>query len=103
MLYSVNNSELAQLSADQSSKIWHERLDHLNNGYISQMMKKEIVNGVNRNIRETGNDCEGCSRAKMHRNPCPKVSQSRDKKPYGMAHSNDCSPMQIEPKLGIGT
>ena len=49
-LYTVNTSEYAQISAANTAlslEIWHRRLGHLNHTYVSKLMKKEMVDGMN--------------------------------------------------------
>ena len=49
-LYTVNAIECAQASTIDSAPslaVWHHRLGHLNNNYINQLTKKEMVDGMN--------------------------------------------------------
>lgn len=54
---------------------------------------------MNRDIKESGNDSEGCTHGKTHRNPFPKVSQPRSTKPHEIIHSDICSPMKNPIKM----
>jgi hypothetical protein len=101
MLYTVNTVAFAQSSTEQTPEVWHQRLGHLNNNYVHQLAKKEMVTGMNyptdNNLEK---ECEGCTVGKMHRNPFPKQSQHRATKPYDVIHSDVCGPMQVESKGG---
>ena len=46
MLNTVKDPEYSQSSIDTSSQICHQRLGHLNHDYIKQMMKKNMVKGM---------------------------------------------------------
>jgi hypothetical protein len=100
-LYTVNTVAFAQSSTEQTPEVWHQRLGHLNNNYVHQLAKKEMVTGMNyptdNNLEK---ECEGCTVGKMHRNPFPKQSQHRATKPYEVIHSDVCGPMQVESKGG---
>ena len=101
MLYTVNTVDFAQSSTEQTPEVWHQRLGHLNNNYVHQLAKKEMVTGMNyptnNNLEK---ECEGCTVGKMHRNPFPKQSQHRATKLYEVIHSDVCGPMQVESKGG---
>ena len=70
-LYSVNTAEYAQVSTADSKaspEIWHRRLGHLNYTYMNQLMKKEMVDGLNYDSgTQTQKDCEACVLGKMHK------------------------------------
>ena len=49
-LYTVNTIEYAQVSKTDSARsleVWHCRLGHLNYTYVNQLVKKEMVDGLN--------------------------------------------------------
>ena len=49
-LHSVNTIEYAQVSTADSTAspaVWHRRLGHLNYTYMNQLIKKEMVDGMN--------------------------------------------------------
>ena len=70
-LYSVNTAEYAQVStadSEASPEIWHRRLGHLTYTYMNQLMKKEMVDGLNYDSgTQTQKDCEACVLGKMHK------------------------------------
>ena len=52
-LYVVNSAEYAQVSTANSAPspaVWHLRLGHLNYTYMNQLMKKEMVDGLNYDV-----------------------------------------------------
>ena len=103
-LYSVNTKEYAQVSiADSTASpaVWHFRLGHLNYTYMNQLMKKEMVNGMNyASGTQTQKICEACVLGKMQKKPFPKQSQHRTTRPYEIVHSDVCGPIQVESKGG---
>ena len=103
-LYSVNTIEYAQVSTADSAPslaVWHRRLGHLNYTYMNQLMKKEMVDGMNcASGTPTQKECEACVFGKMQKKPFPKQSQHRATKPYEIVHSDVCGPMQVESKGG---
>ena len=103
-LYTVNTVEYAQvLTTDNgpSLEVWHNRLGHLNYNYMNQLMKKEMVDGMNcDSVTESQKECEGCVLGKMQKKPFPKQSQHRATRPYEIVHSDVCGPMQVESKGG---
>ena len=103
-LYSVNTKEYAQVSiADSTASpaVWHCRLGHLNYTYMNQLMKKEMVDGMNyASGTQTQKECEACVLGKMQKKPFPKQSQHRAARPYEIVHSDVCGPMQVESKGG---
>ena len=103
-LYSDNTIEYAQVSTANrtaSPEVWHRRLGHLNYTYMNQLMKKEMVDGMNYDSgTQTQKDCEACVLGKMQKKYFPKQSQGRATKPYEIVHSDVCGPMQVESKGG---
>ena len=103
-LYTVNTVEYAQVSTTDSGpslEVWHNRLGHLNYNYMNQLIKKEMVDGMNcDSVTESQKECEGCVLGKMQKKPFPKQSQHRATKPYEIVHSDVCGPMQVESKGG---
>ena len=71
----MNAVELAQSATDQTAEVWHQRLGHLNNNSVGQLVKKEMITGMNcTTSQQAENKCEGCVLGKSHRNPFPKQS-----------------------------
>ena len=43
------------------NEVWHRRLGHINYTYMNQLAKKEMVDGINRDIQtQTQKECEAC-------------------------------------------
>lgn len=57
--------------ADSVSKLWHERLGHVNYKYLQQMSTQALVLGLPQ-ISCTYGVCHGCVLGKHHRDPFPK-------------------------------
>ena len=103
-LYTVNTIEYAQVSKTDSArslKVWHCRLGHLNFTYVNQLVKKEMVDGLNCDVEtQPQKECEACILGKRQKKPFPKQSQHRATRPYEIVHSDVCGPMQVESKGG---
>ena len=84
----------------QTSQLWHLRFGHLNMKYIEQLVKKNLVDGMNCdkfiNSESNSNDCNGCLLGKMVRTSCPKVSDTRASDILELIHSDVCGPMQTD-------
>lgn len=73
-LYSVNSNEYAQVSTSDSMaspEVWHRRLGHLNYTYMNQLMKKEMVDGMNYDSGTQTKNCKACVLGKMQKKPFP--------------------------------
>ena len=103
-LYIVNSAEYTQVSTAKSAPspaVWHLRLGHFNYTYMNQLMKQEIVDGLNYDVdTQSQKECEACVLGKMQKKPFPKQSQHRATRPYEIVHSDVCGPMQVESKGG---
>ena len=103
-LYEVNIAEHANVAHNNKScRMWHCRLGHLNYDYINELVKKEMVKGMDcdsNNQRDRG--CEACILGKMKKKPFPtqKEQERRANKPFEIVHSDVCGPMQVNSKGG---
>ena len=96
MLYAVNPVEFAHPTTEPLD-MWHQRFGHLNNGYVNQLMKNDMVTGMMYDeSKQVEKDCKGCSMGKMHKNPFPKASLHRASRPYEIIHTDICGQMQVE-------
>ncbi|CAB4020330.1 Retrovirus-related Pol poly from transposon TNT 1-94 [Paramuricea clavata] len=96
MLYTVNPVEFSHPTTEPLD-MWHQRFGHLNNGYVNQLMKNDMVTGMMYDeSKQVEKDCKGCSMGKMHKNPFPKASLHRASRPYEIIHTDICGPMQVE-------
>ena len=70
-LYTVNTIEYPQVSTANSTPsltVWHCRLGHLNHIYVNQLMKKEMVVGMNYDAdTQPQKECEACVPGKMQK------------------------------------
>ena len=73
--------------ADTVSKLWHERLGHVNYRYLQQMSTQGLVIGLPQ-ISCTDGVCQGCALGKHHRDPFPSGRASRAKAPLELIHSD---------------
>ncbi len=103
-LYTVNLKESAQVASISHAlplSVWHRRLGHLNNSYVEQLSKKDMVDGM---VHEASvypeKDCEACILGKMQRKSLPKQSEHRATRPYEVIHTDVCGPMQVKSKGG---
>ncbi|CAB4032081.1 Retrovirus-related Pol poly from transposon TNT 1-94, partial [Paramuricea clavata] len=90
MLYTVNPVEFAHPTTEPLD-MWHQRFGHLNNGYVNQLMKNDMVTGMMYDeSKQVEKDCKGCSMGKMHnKNPFPKASLHRASRPYEIIHTDN--------------
>ena len=79
-----------------SLKQWHCRYGHLNFGYINKLAEGNLVTGMKFMKGEIDQECEACTKAKMHRIPVPKQSSNKTTQPLELIHSDVCGPMNID-------
>ncbi|CAB3988289.1 Retrovirus-related Pol poly from transposon TNT 1-94 [Paramuricea clavata] len=75
---------------------WHCRYGHLNFGYINKLAQGNLVTGMKYTKGETSQECEACTRAKMHQIPVPKQSSNRTTQLLELIHSDVCGPMNTD-------
>ena len=75
---------------------WHCIYGHLNFGYINKLAEGNLVTGMKYVNSDIDQECEACTRAKMHRIPVPKQSSSKTTQPLELIHSDVCGPMNID-------
>ena len=78
--------------ADEQSKLWHERLGHLNYGKMQLLTK--MVHGLP-HISSTYVVCEGCVLGKHHREMFEKGKAWCAKEPLQLIHSDICGPLEV--------
>jgi len=90
--------ERASLAANQNTCIdlWHQRLGHLNEQQLKQLVLKEMATGVK--IPKTVNTsfCEGCVEGKIQRKPYKSVGEIRSKRKLQLVYSDVCGPMRTK-------
>ena len=81
---------------ENSTDLWHQRLGHLSESLIKEMVSNEPVTGVKIPKRAELSFCEGCVEGKMHRKPFKPVGEIRSKRKLQCVHSDVCGPMPTE-------
>ena len=79
--------------ADNSTDLWHQRLGHINEQLLQEMVSKELVEGVTVSKSAKCSFCEGCVEGKMHRKPFKPVGEIISKRRLQCVHSDLCGPM----------
>ncbi len=84
----------------QSTKIWHQRLAHIQPSSIIEMAQSNAIRGldVDHSIKDEPT-CTGCVLGKGSRQPIPKKSHSRATKLLELVHSDVNGPLEV-PSLG---
>jgi hypothetical protein len=77
--------------ADESSRIWNERFIHLNFGYMKQIRKKGMVDGLS-DIDFSKGICEGCVLGKHPQEKFDKGKTHKASFPLDMIHSDLMGP-----------
>jgi hypothetical protein len=85
------DSALLLTHVDDSSMIWHERFGHLNFGYMQQIRKKKLVDGLP-NIHFSKGVCEGCVLEKHLEEKFDKGKSQQASTPLDMIHSDLMGP-----------
>ena len=88
-------------SHDDSLKVWHERLGHVNHRCIIDMARLNVVHGLTvRKSEASMSICHGCALGKHHRQPFPTNGRNRATRLGGLIHSDVCGPMQNKSQGG---
>jgi hypothetical protein len=85
------NSALLLTHADESSRIWHERFEHLNFRYMQQLSKKKLVDGLP-DIHFSKGVCEGCVLEKHPQEKFDKGKSQRASAPLDLIQSDLMGP-----------
>jgi hypothetical protein len=85
------DSALLLTHADESSRIWHERFEHLNFRYMQHLSKKILVNGL-LDIHFSKGVCEGCVLGKHPQEKFDKGKTHRASSPLDVIHSDLMGP-----------
>ena len=89
---SVPPKEQANATCEQTADLWHQRLGHINEKYLTRMTKNEVVTGMK--ISKTKlTFCEGCVEGKTHRQPFKSVGENSSRRKLQLIHSDVCGPM----------
>ena len=87
------------LKGANMSKIWHERLSHINMSYIKNTIGKHAAIGINENDLKDDFDCDICHIGKEARKPFPRRAATRSTLPGEMIHADIAGKMPM-PSLG---
>ena len=82
--------------------VWHQRLGHINEQTLTQMLKRGTVTGIiGLNPDDTVSFCKGCTLGKMVTKPFEPVGEARVTRRLQAVHSDVCGP--ITPKSTGGS
>jgi hypothetical protein len=85
------DSSLLFTHANESSRVWHERFDHLNFRYMQQLSKQGMVKGFP-NIQFSEGVCEGCILGKHLEEKFEKGKARRASSSLDLVHSDLMGP-----------
>lgn len=77
-------------------RLWHARLAHVHVNGIQDMVKKNIVSGIDGNMKQDIALCESCIYGKSCRAPIPKQKGDRSKGILDLAHSDAFGPLNMK-------
>lgn len=80
-------------NSDLDYQKWHRRLGHLGVGGMTEMIRKEMVLGLDLKKVDSDEGCEPCIQGKIHRSPFPKQSKRRTSEKLELVHSDVCGKM----------
>ena len=104
-LYELNctpliNNEHANIMDKQVKEnkvdIWHQRLGHLHEKQLREVIKKELGTKCHLKSMEKLTMCESCIQGKMHRKPFQALGEIKSTKRLQLIHSDVCGPMKTE-------
>jgi len=91
--------EFMNFANTTSPKVWHERLAHINMGYIQDFIKTGAVTGITLGDCRSNMTCDSCHLGKETRQPFPIVKSTRNSLPGEVIHA-DLSGKMPTPSLG---
>ena len=97
---SVEPSSDCEYASLTSIDLWHNRLGHMSERRIRDMVKKEMVTGVGFKMSDEMSFCEGCVEGKMTRKRFKALGEIRAQRKLERVHSDVCGPMQTESPSG---
>lgn len=78
---------------EKSADLWHQRLGHLCEQQLKEMVSKDMVGGMKLSQSTQLLFCEGCVEGKMKRKPFQSVGEIRSTRRLERVHSDVCGPM----------
>ena len=97
-LYQINMTPEVN-SVTESTSIWHQRLAHLPNRSIQEILSRNLQTGIQISKREPQQNvkCQACETGKSTRLPFKvKDPQKRSNTPGAILHVDLCGPMQVD-------
>lgn len=89
----------AHAAQSGSLRLWHERLGHVNNQTIKDLIRRGMITGAK--LTDIDNFfCEACQYGKIHRLPFKKKEVNRVTDVGEMFHADVCGPMSTESLSG---
>ena len=90
--------EQATVASEQQQQInlWHQRFGHLNEQQLSEIIRNELVSGINVPRTSHVSFCEACVKGKLSRKPFKPVGETRTTRKLELVHSDVCGPMHTE-------
>ena len=86
---------------EERAKLWHQRLNHIGMASLLELSRKQLVDGIDPDLRDPKHVCEGCVAGKDSRKPFPaKDPTKRSAKPLEVVHTDLCGPMGRPTKDG---
>jgi len=79
----------------RTAKLWHERLSHINMGYLRATIQKNAATGIKLDELKQEFDCHNCLVGKSTRKPFPRVERSNQVKPGEVIHSDLSGKMPV--------
>lgn len=77
---------------DDSTRLWHARMDHVNYFSLKMMSGRELVEGMPKIAIRT-QPCEGCLMGKQTRSPYTSCTSYRANKRLELIHGDLCGPI----------
>ena len=94
LLRSAAHSAALAREGPTLADVWHQRLGHINEQTLTQMLKRGTVTGiVGLNPDDTVSFCEGCTLGKMAAKPFEPVGEARATRRLQTVHSDVCGPI----------
>jgi len=92
------SQEQATVASEELEELnkWHQRLGHINEHQLKQMVSSELATGVKFQTSAKLSYCEACVKGKSHRKPFKPVGVIRSSRMLELVHSDLCGPMQTE-------
>ena len=92
LYYLDQQDDIHQVCTSQESKrvIWHRRLGHLGSSGMEELVKRQMIRGLDFDCKQVSEFCEPCTRGKSHRLPFKRKSERRTRHPLELVHTDVC-------------